>query len=609
MTLGRIAVLVKQVPKFEAMELGPDGRLVREGLELEMNPYCRRAVAKGVELAREHGGRCTVFTVGPPAAEDTLREAVAWGADDAVLVSDPAMAGSDTLATARALAAALEHEGPYDLILTGRNSVDADTGQVPPQLAELLDLPLLSGVRQLEVRDEGWIWAHCEHDDGWVDAEARLPALLSCAERLCDPCKVPPEGRAAVDPSTIKVLTSAHLGEGPWGLAGSPTTVGEVELRGVSRTPQRLEGTVAEQVAAAVDQLEARGAVGQVPEVVDEAGTPVVIDDWDRGEPLVVVLLEPKRMRSSQALLGEAAQLAQAVGGRVVGVLESAFADLTLFGSWGADHLVLVEGSAPPADVARAVAGWAAEHQPWAVLAPGTMWGREVAGRVSAHLGAGLTGDAVEMTVQDGRLVAWKPAFGGALMAAIVATSPTQLVTVRPGILPVRSPRPVEQRPSAETLKVVNRGRVVQLRTERDDEVDDLATAQVVVGIGKAVPPERYGELDELLSVLGAELAATRKVTDLGWLPRARQLGITGRSISPRLYLAIGTSGKFNHLVGVRAAGTIVAINPDPEAPVHDASDLAITGSWDEVVPALVAELRQRGFAADATVLEAAPTA
>ena len=98
------------------MELGPDGRLVREGLELELNAYCRRAVSQGVELAAEHGGRVTVFTLGPPAAEDALREAIAWGLErdvdiDGVLVTDPAFAGSDTLATARALAAALASRG------------------------------------------------------------------------------------------------------------------------------------------------------------------------------------------------------------------------------------------------------------------------------------------------------------------------------------------------------------------------------------------------------------------------------------------------------------------------------------------------------------------
>jgi electron transfer flavoprotein alpha subunit len=137
-----IAALVKQIPMFEAMALGPDGRLVRDGLELEMNAYCRRAVAQAVELAHEHGGTVCVFTLGPPAAEDVLREAIAWGLDrgvetTGVLVTDRAFAGSDTLATATALAAAVRKEGPFDLVLAGRNSVDADTGQVGPELATL----------------------------------------------------------------------------------------------------------------------------------------------------------------------------------------------------------------------------------------------------------------------------------------------------------------------------------------------------------------------------------------------------------------------------------------------------------------------------------------
>src|SRR2546421_4649372 len=106
----RIAVLVKQVPKFEEMELGPDGRLRRDGIELEMNPYCRRAVSKAVELAAtREGSRVSVLTLGPPSAEDALREAVAWGLArdvdiEGVLITDPAFAGSDTLITATALA-------------------------------------------------------------------------------------------------------------------------------------------------------------------------------------------------------------------------------------------------------------------------------------------------------------------------------------------------------------------------------------------------------------------------------------------------------------------------------------------------------------------------
>jgi electron transfer flavoprotein alpha subunit len=243
-------------------------------------------------------------------------------------------------------------------------------------------------------------------------------------------------------------------------------------------------------------------------------------------------------------------------------------------------------------DVARAVTVWAEEAGPWAVLAPSTAWGREVAGRAAARLGAGLTGDAVGFDVDDGRLVAWKPAFGGQVVAAITATSPIQMATVRPGMLPRLEPRP--DGAVLTRLAVTSRGRVRIRAAARDDDTNTLAEAAVVVGIGSGLTPDDYVDLEPLLDVLGAELGCTRKVTDQGWQPHARQIGITGRSIAPNLYVAIGLSGKFNHMVGVRSSGTILAINAQRDVPLFAAADVGILGDWREVVPALTAELRSR---------------
>jgi electron transfer flavoprotein alpha subunit len=113
--------------------------------------------------------------------------------------------------------------------------------------------------------------------------------------------------------------------------------------------------------------------------------------------------------------------------------------------------------------------------------------------------------------------------------------------------------------------------------------------------VGRGVAPDEYVQLESLRRVLGAELAATRKVTDVGWLPHARQLGITGRSIAPQLYVAIGMSGKFNHLVGVRRAKRILAINSDPDALIFAGADVGIVGDWREVVPVLAATLESTG--------------
>jgi electron transfer flavoprotein alpha subunit len=567
----RIAVLVKQVPKFEAMELGPGGRLVRDGLELELNPYCRRAVSKGAELAAATGGTTTVFTLGPPAAEDVLREAIAWGATDGVLITDPAFAGSDTLATARALAAALQRGGPFDLVLSGRNSVDADTGQVGPALAELLDLPFVTAVKQLDL-GEGQLRVVCEEDDGQSERVVQLPAIVSTAERLCEPAKVDPEGRAAVSADRIRVLSAADLGDGPWGEDGSGTYVGEVRVLETERAHVQLSGSIDEQVDEAVRLLIERGALSDAP-------TRSLMSQTTRrnvGGPAVAVAVEPAREQLTAELLGAAASLADDIDGHVVALS--------------------VDGVAVEEDVARALAEWATATPPWAILLPSTTWGREVGGRVAARLRAGLTGDAVALEVSraattgEPRLLAWKPAFGGRLVAAIYCSSPIQMATVRAGVLPApEAPPDVE----GTVLSAVPRGRVKVLGTTRDDDIEELASAQRVVGVGIGVHPDEYGEIEPLLRVLDAQLAATRKVTDQAWLPRARQVGITGHSIAPQLYIGVGLSGKFNHSVGIRAAGTVLAVNNDPNALIFGHADIGIVGDWHEVVPQLTARLTE----------------
>jgi len=589
----RIAVLVKQIPAFEAMALGPDGRLVREGLALEMNAYCRRAVALGCELAGSTGGSMTVLTLGPPAAEDVLREAIAWGAQsglavDGVLVSDPAFAGSDTLATAKALAAALAHEGPFDLVLVGRNSVDADTGQVGPQLAQLLDLAFATGVRELMLGD-GEVQVRLEHDDEWVDAVVRLPAVLSCAERLIDPCKQPPDARAAVSAECLRTLTAADLGGGPWGADASPTSVGDVRLLEVQRVGEILDGPVWRQVERLVNVLEDRGVLDP-PAEVDEVA-PVPPPSGADG-PRVAVVVEPGRERLTRELLGAAARLAARLPGRVAAI-GSGLPEARTLGTWGAEEAVTIEGALVEEDVAAAVARWATAARPWAIIVPGTAWGREVASRTAATLGAGLTGDAVALTIENGRLEALKPAFGGRLAAVITADSPVQMATVRSGMLPMPSPRP-EMAVREERVAVEARNRVVVIERTREDDADLMANADAVVGIGQGVAPDRYDELAPLLDLLGAELGATRKVTDKGWLPRARQIGITGHSISPRLYIGLGLGGKFNHTVGVRASGTIVAVNPDRDAPIFDWVDVGLVATWEDVVPELITRLQKR---------------
>ena len=603
----RVLALAKQIPVFENMRLGPDHRLVRDGLDLHMNDYCRRGVAQGLQIARASGGTLSVLTLGPPSADTVCREAVAFGADTGLHVTDPAFAGSDTLATARALASAVEHLGPFDLILSGRNSVDAETGQVPPQLAELLDLPFACGVRRLSLTGER-LSLLLEHNDEWLEVELELPAVLSCAERLIDPCKIKdPTVWAGVDAGRIRAISAEELGPGPWGAAASPTSVGPIWTLRIDRRGEMLSGPLADQSDRAVAALDERGALSAAgaPDVARGSGLAVDLPAGASGGPAVGVLVEPARERHNRELLGAGASLAAAIGGHVVGLGPAAGTEL---GGFGADSVCRItaaggcagatpgdgHGGLTEEDIAAAVGDWAGGAQPWAILAPSTAWGREVASRVAARLGAGLTGDAVGLSCDEGRLIADKLAFGGYLMAAVKCSSAVQMATVRAGVLGLPAPRSTPEVPATE-LVVTPRGRLGVLRRTRDDDGDQLAHAEVVIGVGQGVDVADYERLRADARKIGAELCATRKVTDVGAMPRARQVGITGHTISPRLYIAIGLSGKFNHTVGVRSSGSIVAVNPDPDAPIFDWCDVGFTADWrdvfDELIPRLEAAL------------------
>jgi electron transfer flavoprotein alpha subunit len=595
----RVASLAKQIPHPEAMQI-EDGRLVRTGVELEMNAYCRRAVAEGVTLATETGGSCTVITLGPPSAEDVLREAIAWGADAGLHLCDPAFAGSDTLATARALATAVHTSGPYDLVLLGLNSLDGETGQVGPEVAELLDLPFASGVRRLEDLGDR-LRLQLEQDDGTQEVEVVLPAVLSVAERLCEPCKVDPPGRAAVAASRISRLDAGELGPGPWGAEGSPTVVGAVHPMEHDRACVVLEGPPADQVEEAIRLLQARGALdpGTAAAAAPGVAAGRVGPDGGRSRR-IAVLEEPGRREVAVELIAAAARLGEEAGAEVQLLRPTPGGDdvaaAGLAAPAGTDEVVVLRGSPVPEDVADAVATFVSESSPWAILAPSTAFGREVAARVAAATGSGLVGDAVSLHVRDDALVAGKPAFAGALVADITCRTPTQMVTVRPGVLPTGADPRLATQPATPRVRneVVTRGRVRMLGERRNDDVETLARAQVVIGVGSGMAPGDYEALGPLAALLGAELAATRKVTDKGWAPRARQVGLTGRSIAPRLYVALALSGKFNHMVGVRAAGTILAVNEDRGAPVFEHCDVGIVGDWHEVVPLLARALAGR---------------
>src|SRR5262245_28513839 len=210
----RIAVCVKYVPVLRALRFDPETRrLVREGVPGEVSGFDTRALGAATALRAVHGGDVVVVTMGPPPAREALVECLALGADRGLHVLDPALAGSDTLATARALAAALRREAP-DLILLGCASTDAETGQVGPETAELLGLPQVTAVRRLSVDPATRTFtAERETDDGFETIDGPLPAVITAAEDLAEerfPTKAEREA-AAAKPIATAGLTDIGL--------------------------------------------------------------------------------------------------------------------------------------------------------------------------------------------------------------------------------------------------------------------------------------------------------------------------------------------------------------------------------------------------------------
>jgi electron transfer flavoprotein alpha subunit len=595
----KIAVCMKQVPNVARIRFDPETRrVVREGVAGLMDTFENRALGFAARYRAEHGASVTAITMGPPQAREILEQAIATGTDDAIHLSDRAFAGADTLATSRALAAALRPRD-FDLILCGRHSTDSETGQVGPELAEHLGIPHITGVRLLEIDErERTVRAERETDDGIDVLACPLPALISVSEEIGEEVWPKPEALKAVDPAAIATLGAADLDGNPseFGAAGSPTWVGEIYAEQTARLGVVIaEGepdAMAEELVAALLERSAFAAAAEIAPLPARQRSP-------RQGPNVWVWAEHagSRLRPvSFELLGAAAAIADSLDGNTATLLlggdEAMQCELA---AHGADEVLVAPLAGSPRyemeTYTAVLAAAIASEQPYAVLLPASADGRDLAPRVAARLGLGLTGDCIGLQVDaEGRLVQLKPAFGGNIIAPVYSRTTPQMATVRPGLLgvPGRNPAAVVRKRTLPAPAPQTRIRLVGSRPDPATAVSELEEAAIVVGVGKGVGgPEGLPAIRELAGTLGAQVGATRAVTDLGWLPRQRQVGLTGRAIAPALYVAVGVSGSFNHMVGVLKAGTIVAINRSPRAPIAKAADFTLIGDWAELVPAL----------------------
>lgn len=253
-----IIVCVKQVPDAKDVRMDPrTNTLSREGVEAIMNPYDRHALEEAVAIKEQLGGTVTVLSMGPPQAEAILREAIACGADEGILVSDRAFAGADTWATSYTLARAIQTLAPADLILCGKQAIDGDTAQVGPGLACRLGLPYAACVQKTRAVSADSIEVERMMDDGYDVLRLPLPALLTVVKDINEPRVASLKGKMKAKKAKCTVLSAADIeaDAGNIGLAGSPTQVVRVFSPEARSDRTIFTGSVQEQVAQLVDRL------------------------------------------------------------------------------------------------------------------------------------------------------------------------------------------------------------------------------------------------------------------------------------------------------------------------------------------------------------------
>jgi len=307
---------------------------------------------------------------------------------------------------------------------------------------------------------------------------------------------------------------------------------------------------------------------------------------------------EGEPVKGSLGVLGKAAQLEEDVGAVLLGSGLEGMAEA--LGKHGASRVLVADDPAlesplpqPHVDVlAKLVESEGFDN----VIFGASVLAADVAAGLAARLDAGLNWDLVDLELRDGKLVGKRPALGDSVIAEVGWKTGPRLALIRSGTF-----EPSEMGGSAEVTKVpveiqdFSKQAVMVEQAHEESQGPSIEDADVIVAGGRGLgQPENFSLVEDLAKALGGAVAATRAVVDAGWYPYSTQVGQTGRTVSPKLYIACGISGAIQHKVGMQGSGTIVAINKDPNAPIFEYSDLAVVGDVHEIVPKLTELVKER---------------
>ncbi len=634
-----IISLIKQVPLPSEMRMGEDGLMDRTKAKSIINIDCQFGLEAGLQLRKQNpDARLIVCSMGPGSFENSLRTAISMGYDEAFLLSDRKLGGSDTYATGLAISTMLRHLGftkdskdPF-IILAGRQTSDGDTAHVPSQVAESIGIPQATFVESVKMDGTGKVVAKRIIEGGFQMMKLPIPCVISLTPTGIPPRK--PSLSGAIKARSLKITTfgiaDIGLGTEKIGIDGSPTIVAKV----VNIVSERPPITMSEghNEAALVGSLIANYKKGgNVFGKKEEAEKKEIerpdfpLKDFRDGSKGILTWAEVTNgniSRPSLELLTPARNLATQLGndtkimtlmiGKSVRHLSQTLIE------HGSDEVIIVEDDKleeylvlPFSSIFAQVIK---EKKPEIALFAATTSGRELAPRVGMKTSSGVTADCTgleigeyidkkEKVIYYPILESRRPTYGESKLATILGFVCPQVSTARAGTFEV--PRRSEGRTGIVSVfkPVLNdRDFVVEImKTVRGGGgLQNLFDADIIISGGRGTTNDSLGLIKALADSLiekgiNAEWACSRPVVDEGVTEYPRQVGQTGKTIRPKVYVAVGISGAIQHIAGMKEAGKVIAIDHNPKANIFNHADFGIVGEYQDILPELIEQVKS-GF-------------
>jgi len=631
-----IISLIKQVPLPSEMRMGEDGLMDRTKAKSIINIDCQFGLEAGLQLKKQHPeSRLIVCSMGPGSFDASLRTAISMGYDEAYLLSDRKLGGSDTYATGLAISTMLKHLGftkdskePF-IILAGRQTSDGDTAHVPSQVAESIGIPQATFVESVKADGNGNVIAKRIIEGGYQMMKLPMPCVISLTPTGIPPRK--PSLSGAIKARTLKITTfgidDIGLGTEKIGISGSPTIVAKV-INIVSERPP-ITMSAGNNEASLVDSMIANfikgGNVLEKKEKVTKADTdrPDFPDkdfrDGARGIITWAEITNGKISRPSLELLTPARNLANQLGNDtkvltlIIGKDIQPLAQTLI--EHGSDEVILVENDKleeylvlPFASIFEQVIK---ARKPEIALFAATTSGRELAPRIGMKTDSGVTADCTgleigeyidkkEKVIYTPILESRRPTYGESKLATILGFVCPQISTARAGTFEV--PVRVEGKQGiVSNFKPVlhDKDFVVEImKTVRGEGgLQNLFEADIIISGGRGTTNDSLGLIKALAEALNnqginTEWACSRPVVDEGVAEYARQVGQTGKTIRPKVYIAVGISGAIQHIAGMKESEKIIAIDHNPKAHIFHNADFGIVGEYQDILPELIERVK-----------------